>query len=201
MSNITRIRLRRDIAANWAGANPVLANGEVGLETDTRNIKVGDGTTAYVALPYWLNGKDVRGQASKMDAGTITIAETGAYVSTGLTATFDAATAFGMSLGTVDAFGLKNTSGGTKLLRFFGSIDAAAGNNETLGIKLALNGVAIAETECRAFKASAVAVAKLVTSWMIELDDGDEVSLLIANHTSTTTINFQRGRIIASEVR
>jgi hypothetical protein len=201
MSNITRIRLRRDIAANWAGANPVLANGEVGLETDTRNIKVGDGTTAYVALPYWLNGKDVRGQASKMDAGTITIAETGAYVSTGLTATFDAATAFGMSLGTVDAFGLKNTSGGTKLLRFFGSIDAAAGNNETLGIKLALNGVAIAETECRAFKASATAVAKLVTSWMIELDDGDEVSLLIANHTNTTTINFQRGRIIASEVR
>jgi hypothetical protein len=36
---------------------------------------------------------------------------------------------------------------------------------------------------------------------MIELDNGDEVSLLIANHTSTTTINFQRGRIVASEVR
>jgi hypothetical protein len=141
-----------------------------------------------------------RGQASKMDAGTITIAEVGAYVSTGLTATFDAATAFGMTLGTVDAFGLKNTSGGTKLLRFFGSIDAAPGNNETVGIKLALNGVAIAETECRAFKAAGASVAKLLSSWMIELDDGDEVSLLIANHTSTTTIDFQRGRIIASEV-
>jgi hypothetical protein len=201
MSNITRIRLRRDIAANWAGANPVLANGEVGLETDTRNVKVGDGSTAYVALPYWLNGKDVRGQASKMDAGTITIAEAGAYVSTGLTATFDAATAFGMTLGTVDAFGLKNTSGGTKLLRFFGSIDAAPGNNETVGIKLALNGVAIPETECRAFKAAGASVAKLLSSWMIELDNGDEVSLLIANHTSTSNIDFQRGRIVASEVR
>jgi hypothetical protein len=201
MSNITRIRLRRDIAANWAGANPVLATGEVGLETDTRNVKVGDGSTAYVALPYWLNGKDVRGQASKMDAGTITIAEAGVYVTTGLTATFDAATAFGMTLGTVDAFGLKNTSGGTKLLRFFGSIDAAPGNNETVGIKLALNGVAIPETECRAFKAAGASVAKLLSSWMIELDNGDEVSLLIANHTSTTTINFQRGRIVASEVR
>jgi hypothetical protein len=142
----------------------------------------------------------VRGQASKMDAGTITIADAGAYVSTGLTATFDAATAFGVTLGTVDAFGLKNTSGDTKLLRFFGSIDAVPGNNETVGIKLALNGVAIPETECRAFKAAGASVAKLVTSWMIELDDGDEVSLLIANHSATSNIGFQRGRIIASEV-
>jgi hypothetical protein len=203
MSNITRIRLRRDIAANWAGANPVLATGEVGLETDTRNLKVGDGSTAYVALPYWLNGKDVRGQASKMDAGTITIADAGVYVSTGLTATFDAATAFGMTLGTVDAFGLKNTSGGTKLLRFFGSIDArtVTGNNQTLGVKMAYNGVAINETECRAFTGTGTEEAKLVTSWMIELGNGDEVSLFIANHSGSGDISFRRGRIIASEVR
>jgi len=143
-----------------------------------------------------------RGQASKMDAGTITIAEVGAYVSTGLTATFDAATAFGMTLGTVDGFGLKNTSGGTKLLRFFGSIDArtVTGNNQTLGVKMAYNGVAINETECRAFTGTGTEEAKLVTSWMIELDDGDEVSLLIANHSGSGNISFRRGRIIASEV-
>jgi hypothetical protein len=50
MSNITRIRLRRDTAANWTAANPVLGNGEVGLESDTRNFKVGNGSSAWAAL-------------------------------------------------------------------------------------------------------------------------------------------------------
>ena len=35
---------------------------------------------------------------------------------------------------------------------------------------------------------------------MVELDDGDEVSLLIANHSNTTDIILKRGRIVASEV-
>jgi hypothetical protein len=157
-------------------------------------------TTPGPAGPSGAAAIMVRGQASKMDAGTIMVAESGVYASTGLTAAIDAATASGMTLGTVDAFGLKNTSGTTKLLRFFGSIDAVPGNNETVGIKLALNGNAIAETECRAFKAAGASVAKLVTSWMIELENEDEVSLLIANHTSTTSVGFQRGRIVASEV-
>ena len=108
-----------------------------------------------------------------------------------------------LTLGTVDAFGLKNTSGGTKLLRFFGSIDArtVTGNNQTLGVKMAYNGVAINETECRAFTGTGTEEAKLVTSWMIELGNGDEVSLFIANHSGSGNISFRRGRIIASEVR
>ena len=40
-----------------------------------------------------------------------------------------------------------------------------------------------------------------MTSWMVELDDGDEVSLLIANHSNTTDITLKRGRVIAVEVR
>jgi hypothetical protein len=66
----------------------------------------------------------VRGQASKMDDGTISGLTQGVYVTTGLTSTFDSSTAFGMALGTVDAFALKNISGATKLMRFYGSIDA-----------------------------------------------------------------------------
>ncbi len=153
------------------------------------------------AIEMAIEAPDVRGQASKMDSGTIAISTTGVYVTTGMIATLDADTAEGMALGTNDAFGLKNISGSAKLLRFFGSIDAAAGNNQTLGIKLALNGTPVDETECRAFKASGASVAKLVTSWMLELDDDDEVSLLITNHTATGNITFQRGRILASEVR
>ena len=46
------IKLRRDTAAAWTSANPVLAPGEPGLETDTNLIKYGNGTTAWNNLPY-----------------------------------------------------------------------------------------------------------------------------------------------------
>ncbi len=47
-----RIQLRRDTAANWAAINPILADGEIGLERDTAQFKIGTGTTPYSALPY-----------------------------------------------------------------------------------------------------------------------------------------------------
>jgi len=45
-------RVRRDTAANWASANPVLGLGEIGFETDTLKLKIGDGATAYASLTY-----------------------------------------------------------------------------------------------------------------------------------------------------
>jgi hypothetical protein len=48
----TRIQKRRDTAANWAAVNPVLAQGEEGLELDTNKEKIGNGTTAWNSLPY-----------------------------------------------------------------------------------------------------------------------------------------------------
>ena len=48
----TKIQLRRDLAASWTSANPILAQGEPGLETDTSKIKYGDGTTAWADLDY-----------------------------------------------------------------------------------------------------------------------------------------------------
>jgi hypothetical protein len=47
-----RIQFRNDTLANWTAANPVLAAGELGVETDTRFYKIGDGTTPWNALPY-----------------------------------------------------------------------------------------------------------------------------------------------------
>ena len=52
MSYIT-IKLRRGTAAQWTAQNPVLAEGEIGLETDTRKFKAGDGTTAWTGLQYY----------------------------------------------------------------------------------------------------------------------------------------------------
>jgi hypothetical protein len=204
MSSIARVRVRRGTAAEWTAANPTLAVGELGAETDTRRFKVGTGASAWTALPYYAAEADlVRGQVSKMDAGTIDITTQGVYTTTGLTGTFDTATANGMTLGTVNAFALKNTSGVTKLMQIYGSIDAktASGNNKILGIKLGKNSVPIDATECRAFTGSGGQEAKLVTNWMISMDPTDEVMLLIANHTSDVDITFGRGRLVATEVR
>lgn len=46
------IKLRRATFASWAAANPTLAIGEQGVETDTRRIKIGDGSTAWNSLAY-----------------------------------------------------------------------------------------------------------------------------------------------------
>lgn len=46
------IQFRRDTAANWTSANPVLAEGELGLETDTGAYKIGNGSTAWNGLIY-----------------------------------------------------------------------------------------------------------------------------------------------------
>lgn len=46
------MRQRRDTAANWTSVNPILENGQLGIETDTRLAKFGDGATAWNSLPY-----------------------------------------------------------------------------------------------------------------------------------------------------
>lgn len=48
----TTFRIRRDTAANWTADNPVLNSGEPAIETDTRKVKYGDGSTAWNSLAY-----------------------------------------------------------------------------------------------------------------------------------------------------
>lgn len=51
--NLTALqKQRRDTAANWTGANPTLLAGEIGIESDTNKIKIGDGSTAWTSLSY-----------------------------------------------------------------------------------------------------------------------------------------------------
>lgn len=47
-----QIQFRRGTAAQWTSANPTLAEGELGLETDTSLIKIGDGDTPWNSLAY-----------------------------------------------------------------------------------------------------------------------------------------------------
>ena len=47
-----RLQLRADTAANWTSVNPILLANELGRETDTGKIKIGNGTSTWTSLAY-----------------------------------------------------------------------------------------------------------------------------------------------------
>jgi Major tropism determinant N-terminal domain len=50
--DLAQILVRRDTSANWTLANILLASGEIGYETDTHLLKIGDGSTLWNSLGY-----------------------------------------------------------------------------------------------------------------------------------------------------
>lgn len=59
MSSI--IQIKRGTAAAWTSANPTLNSGEMGFESDTKKMKVGDGSTAWTSLTYTATDGDISG--------------------------------------------------------------------------------------------------------------------------------------------
>ena len=55
----TRMQQRRGAASQWTSANTILAAGEIGFETDTFKFKIGNGTTAWNSLAYFVNVNDI----------------------------------------------------------------------------------------------------------------------------------------------
>lgn len=64
-----QIQFRRGLAADWTSINPVLAEGEIGIETDTGKLKTGDGVTCWTGLPYFGNGGTVTSVALSAPTG------------------------------------------------------------------------------------------------------------------------------------
>jgi hypothetical protein len=64
------ILLRRGTSTAWSTANPVLAQGEPGFETDTNRLKIGDGLTHWNSLAYLFSGSAVQFQAVIDCSGT-----------------------------------------------------------------------------------------------------------------------------------
>lgn len=93
------IQVRRDIAANWTSADPILAQGEIGYETDTTLLKIGDGTTVWTLLGYTLSNNvdvgTVDGQSLRWEDSTSTweatsdlaVSDAGVTTATSLVAT------------------------------------------------------------------------------------------------------------------
>ena len=86
---------RRDTAANWTSANPTLLAGEIGIESDTNKIKIGDGSTAWTSLAYrpWSQistypfvNADIASAAGIVDTKLATIATAGKVSNSATTA-------------------------------------------------------------------------------------------------------------------
>ena len=65
-----KIQIRRGTAAEWAAANPILAQGELAFETDTGIKKIGDGATAYTTLPSYATYDEMIAAQQAIEAGT-----------------------------------------------------------------------------------------------------------------------------------
>jgi hypothetical protein len=49
-----KIKVRRDSESNWENENPVLEEGEIGYAKDLNSAKIGDGTTAWNNLDWFI---------------------------------------------------------------------------------------------------------------------------------------------------
>ena len=78
MSSI--IQIKRGTSTAWTSANPTLNAGEIGFETDTKKMKVGDGSTAWTSLSYTATDGDISGVTAGTgltgggSTGTVTLA-------------------------------------------------------------------------------------------------------------------------------
>lgn len=68
---MTTIQLRRGSSADWTAANPVLSQGEVGVEIDTNKFKIGDGSLTWNSLPYYISERISDAKYLNSDGDTI----------------------------------------------------------------------------------------------------------------------------------
>ena len=66
-----KIQLRRGTAQQWSTNNPVLAEGELCLELDTKKFKIGDGIHNWNDIPYAENRNTLAAMASDIDISEI----------------------------------------------------------------------------------------------------------------------------------
>lgn len=68
-----KIKQRYDTASNWTTNNPVLLAGEFGIESDTKKIKIGDGTTDWISLNYAIDLKNKMDKENPTGTGSFSL--------------------------------------------------------------------------------------------------------------------------------
>ena len=143
----------------------------------------------------------MRGVLWNQTGDTVTITTAGVYVPINIASTIDTTTTFNMeATGAPNVTGLKNTTNQARTVVMFASYDGKCGNNNAMGLKLALNGTAIDATECRSFAGGSGQVGKTFTHWIQRMEPDDEVTMLCANIDDTTDLTIDRLKFIATAI-
>lgn len=148
-----------------------------------------------IAIP-----QPMRGMLWNQTGTTVTIATAGVYVPLGLAGTLDTDGTFNMVAGTVNPSGLKNNTNQARTLVFIATYDGKAGNNNAIGLKLALNGVPIDATECRSFAGGGGQVGKTFTQFTLRMQPDDEVSMWVSGINGTTDLTVERYKLLAHAI-
>ena len=148
-----------------------------------------------IAIP-----QPMRGMLWNQTGTTVTIATAGVYVPLGLAGTLDTDGTFNMVAGTVNSSGLKNNTNQARTLVFIATYDGKAGNNNAIGLKLALNGVPIDATECRSFAGGGGQVGKTFTQFTLRMQPDDEVSMWVSGINGTTDLTVERYKLLAHAI-
>jgi hypothetical protein len=69
-----QIQTRNGTAAEWTAANPTLAAGEMGFETDTKKFKFGNGVTTWDSLSYANSSGTVSSVGQSFTGGIVSVA-------------------------------------------------------------------------------------------------------------------------------
>jgi hypothetical protein len=130
-----RIQIRRDTSVRWAVNNPVLLSAELGYETDTDLLKIGDGTTLWNDLGYWNGNLTIEVNGTQVIQGAGTLNFTGGV----------SASATGGSV-TLDFSGVGGLTGPTGPSANIGVFDATTFVAGATGIQFTGGGVSVSSS-------------------------------------------------------
>jgi hypothetical protein len=149
-----------------------------------------------IAIP-----QPMRGLLTRQTTGVVDIITAGVYVPINLAGTLDSDVSFNMvASGAPNVTGFKNDTDQTRTVVFIATYDGKGGNNNAIGLKLALNGVPIDATECRTFGGGTGQVGKAMTQYMMRVAPNDEITMWAANIDATTDITVDRFKLLAHAI-
>jgi hypothetical protein len=132
--------------------------------------------------------------------GTVAVTTAGVYYPLDIAGTLDPDATFNMVASTNNVTGVKNNTDQARTVAFVATFDGKAGNNNAIGLKLALNGVEIDATECRSFGGSTGQVGKTMTQWIERMEPGDEVTMWGSNIDATDDLELERFKLLAHAI-
>lgn len=164
-----QILIKNGTAAKWTAQNPVLGKGEMGLETDTRKFKFGDGVKKWNELDYASNGLELLSGEGAPAGATATVQGQVYYDTTGKKFYISNGTEWSRILDGSDNFGnikFNSTGGYTFDVTNKPSIDIKNGD----GVKITDNAAGEVTIKATTVKDTVNSDGKVVTGMTTDAD-------------------------------